>query len=96
MTYKLTFSPKAKKEWNKLGDTIKNQFKKKLLERLENPHVPADRLSGFSSVFYKIKLRSVGYRLVYEVIEDKVIVYVLAVGKRERTEVYTAAQDRLN
>ena len=47
MTYKLTFSPKAKKEWNKLGDTIKNQFKKKLLERLENPYVPADRLSGF-------------------------------------------------
>lgn len=96
MTYKLTFSPKAKKEWDKLGDTIKNQFKKKLLERLENPHVPADRLSGFSDVFYKIKLRSVGYRLVYEVIEDKVIVYVLAVGKRERAEVYTAARDRLN
>ena len=47
MTYKLTFSPKAKKEWNKLGDTIKNQFKKKLLERLENLYVPADRLSGF-------------------------------------------------
>jgi len=85
-----------KKEWDKLGDTIKNQFKKKLLERLENPHVPADRLSGFSGVFYKIKLRSVGYRLVYEVIEDKVIVYVLAVGKRERAEVYTAARDRLN
>ena len=96
MTYKLTFSPKAKKEWDKIGDTIKNQFKKKLLERLENPHVPADRLSGFSGVFYKIKLRSVGYRLVYEVIEDKVIVYVLAVGKRERAEVYTAARDRLN
>lgn len=47
MTYKLTFSPKAKKEWNKLGDTIKNQFKKKLLKRLENLYVPADRLSGF-------------------------------------------------
>ena len=63
MTYKLTFSPKAKKEWDKLGDTIKNQFKKKLLERLENPHVPADRLSGFSGVFYKIKFRSVGHCL---------------------------------
>ena len=47
MTYKQTFSPKEKKKWNKLGDTIKNQFKKKLLERLENPYVPADRLSGF-------------------------------------------------
>lgn len=60
MTYKLTFSPKAKKKWNKLGDTIKKQFKKKLLERLENPYVPADRLSGFYrkalSIYNKITL----------------------------------------
>lgn len=60
MTYKLTFSPKAKKEWNKLGDTIKNQFKKKLLKRLENLYVPADRLSGFYrkalSIYNKITL----------------------------------------
>ena len=60
MTYKLTFSPKEKKKWNKLGDTIKNQFKKKLLERLENPYVPADQLSGFYrkalSIYNKITL----------------------------------------
>ena len=60
MTYKQTFSPKEKKKWNKLGDTIKNQFKKKLLERLENPYVPADQLSGFYrkalSIYNKITL----------------------------------------
>lgn len=28
MTYKQTFSPKAKKEWNKLGDTIKTNLRK--------------------------------------------------------------------
>ena len=60
MTYKLTFSPKAKKEWNKLGDIIKNQFKKKLFARLENPYVPADRLSDFYrkalSIYNKITL----------------------------------------
>lgn len=44
---------------------------------------------------YKIKLRSAGYRLVYQVLEHEIVVLVLAVGKRERSEVYQAAKDRL-
>lgn len=87
MTFELKFVPKAKKEWKKLAPTIKAQFIKKLAERLENPHIPADKLSGYSNT-YKIKLRSVGYRLVYEVIDETVVVYVLAVGRRENDEVY--------
>jgi mRNA-degrading endonuclease RelE of RelBE toxin-antitoxin system len=39
MTYELEFSDKAWKEWQKLGATLRAQFKKKLEERLENPHV---------------------------------------------------------
>ena len=50
MTYSLKFHAKAFKEWQKLGEPVKSQLKKKLLERLENPHVPADRLNGF---FYR-------------------------------------------
>jgi len=93
MTYKLRFLPAALKEWEKLGATIKSQFKKKLAERLENPRVPADKLSGFDSV-YKIKLRSAGYRLVYEVVDDQLLVYVIAVGKRDRNKVYTSIKQR--
>ena len=94
MTYSLKFHEKALKEWQKLGEPIRNQLKKKLLERLENPHVPADRLSGFSGVFYKIKLRSVGYRLVYEVNDNEVTVFVLSVGKRDRLQAYENARNR--
>ena len=32
MTYELEFDPRALKEWHKLGDTIRQQFKKKLAE----------------------------------------------------------------
>jgi mRNA interferase RelE/StbE len=46
MTYELEFSEKAWKEWKKLGVNLKDQFKRKLRERLVNPHVPADRLSS--------------------------------------------------
>jgi len=44
---------------------------------------------------YKIKLRASGYRLVYQVIDKQVVVLVLAVGKRERSEVYQTAKQRM-
>lgn len=45
---------------------------------------------------YKIKLRGAGYRLVYQVQDDRVVVFVVAVGKREREEVYLEAMSRLD
>ncbi|WP_422108806.1 type II toxin-antitoxin system RelE family toxin, partial [Xenorhabdus bovienii] len=43
MIYKLEFEKRALKEWKNLGYTIREQLKKKLAERLKNPHVPASR-----------------------------------------------------
>jgi len=65
MTYELVFDQRALKEFKKLGATIKQQFKNKLAQVLENPHIPANKLSGMTNC-YKIKLRSAGYRLVYQ------------------------------
>jgi len=93
MTYELEFSEKALEEWKKLGANLKDTFKKKLQERLLNPHVPADRLSGLANA-YKIKLRSAGYRLVYRVKDDVLVATVIAVGKRERGIVYRDAAER--
>ena len=94
MTYKLRFLPAALKEWEKLGAPVRAQFKKKLAQRLENPRVAADKLSGYDSV-YKIKLRSAGYRMVYEVVDNELFVYVIAVGKREKDKVYSSLKARL-
>jgi mRNA interferase RelE/StbE len=94
MTYRLLFKQDAQKEWRKLDDTIRQQFKKKLIERLANPRVESARLSGMKDC-YKIKLRSAGYRLVYEVRDNEVVVSVVAVGKRNRNQVYKIALKRL-
>ena len=95
MSYELLFLPSALKEWRKLGETIRTQFKTKLAERLEAPHVPADRLAGSEMKdCYKIKLRAAGYRLVYWVSDVAVTVTVVAVGKREREAVYRTARTR--
>ncbi len=67
MSYSLKFLPVALKEWQKLNPTLRDQMKKKLAERLKNPRIQSDKLSGFQDV-YKIKLRSAGYRLAYKVV----------------------------
>ena len=93
MTYELAFLDDALKEWRRLDNATRLQFKKKLAERLENPKVISARLHG-SKERYKIKLRNAGFRLVYQVSDKLLLVTVVAVGKRERNEVYKAAERR--
>ena len=93
MTYKLKFLPTALKEWKKLDNTIRAQLKKKLEEVLANPKIEPNRLRKFEN-HYKIKLRTSGYRLVYEVIDDDIVVLVIAIGKREGNKIYEIAKLR--
>jgi len=94
MTYKLTFLEIAKKEWDKLAPDIQRQFKAKLIERLTMPNIPKDKLSGMQDC-YKIKLKATGYRLVYKIIEARLVVQVIAVGRRDKDMVYKLAHKRL-
>lgn len=94
MTYELVFKQDAHKEWQKLDSTIRTQFKKKLIERLENPRVESSRLNGMKDC-YKIKLRKAGYRLVYQVRDLEILVSIVAVGKREKNAVYKIAAKRI-
>jgi mRNA interferase RelE/StbE len=94
-TYKLEFLPSAQKEWSKLDSSLQKLFAKKLRERLAQPRVPSARLSGMPDC-YKIKLKDAGYRLVYRIFDDRVVVQVVAVGRRERNQVYKTATGRLS
>jgi len=44
---------------------------------------------------YQIKLRASGYRLVYQLNDGRIVVFVISVGKRERHTVYGIAEKRL-
>lgn len=93
MIYELQFHPEAIKEWKKLDGNIKNQFKKKLAERLQHPHVPGALVRGGTNI-YKIKLRTAGYRLVYRVDDEKVTVLVISIGRRDQSDTYQNALAR--
>lgn len=93
-TYRLTFLREARKEWDKLDGAVRDQFAAKLRERLDRPHTISARLAGMPDC-YKIKLRAAGYRLVYRVFDDRIVVQVIAIGRRDRNAVYKAAAGRL-
>ena len=92
--FKLRFHVQALEEWKRLDGSVREPFKKKLTERLDNPRIAASALSGMADC-YKIKLLRIGYRLVYRVDGDILFVTVIAVGKRDKSQVYAAAKARL-
>ena len=94
MSYKLRFQELALAEWRKLDGSVREPLKKKLAERLVTPRIPAAALSGMADC-YKIKLRSLDFRLIYRVNADVMYVTVIAVGKRDKSQMYAAAKNRL-
>ena len=92
--YRLQFVPSAWAEWQKLDGSVKEPLRKLLKKRLDNPHVPGAALHGPLIGHYKIKLNKQGYRLVYGVQDDMLIVMVMAVDKREDSVVYKLAAAR--
>ena len=93
MSYELAFLDEALKEWRTLDNVTREQFTAKLTERLQNPKIRSARLQG-AKERYKIKLRNAGYRLVYQVKDHELLILVVAVGKRERNDVYKSAERR--
>lgn len=95
MAYQLTINPNAKREWDKLDSTIRNQFINKLEKVLINPKVKKNLLYKQDNIpYYKIKLRTVGYRLVYGVRDNTLTITIISVGKRNRGQVYEIAKSR--
>ncbi len=94
--YRLLFLPSALKEWHGLDGSVKETLRKLLRKRLDNPHVPGGALHGELAGYYKIKLKKQGYRLVYGVEDDALIVMVMAVDKREDGVVYRSVMERIS
>lgn len=68
---------------------------KETLRGSRNPRIEANKLRELPDC-YKVKLKSAGYRLIYQVIDHEIVVFVVAIGKREREAAYDAALDRLS
>lgn len=92
--YRLHFETQAWKEWKQLDGAPRQAMREALIKRLDNPYVPASALKGELAGCYKIKLQKSGYRLVHEVLDDVVVVLVLAIDKRADSAAYLSAASR--
>jgi len=95
LKYLLKFLPEALDEWNALDGSVKKVLRKALKKRLEQPRTPGAQLHGELRDCYKIKLRKQGYRLIYNVEDNVLVVLVLAIDKREDMAAYRSALERL-
>ncbi|EPS8493411.1 type II toxin-antitoxin system RelE family toxin [Yersinia enterocolitica] len=95
MTFNIDFDERALKEWHKLDKAIREQFKKKLRKLEENPYIESARLHGDLAGCFKIKLRASGFRLIYQVIDEEIVIWIVAVGKREDEKAYDIAKKRI-
>jgi len=93
--YQLEFLESALAEWKSLDGSVRQVLKKGLEKRLESPRVPGAELHGELADCYKIKLRKQGYRLVYQVRDETLVVLVIAVNRRDKDKVYQAAVERI-
>lgn len=94
--YRLFFVPSAWQEWQALDGSIKTPLRKLLQKRLDQPHLPGAALHGELAGFYKVKLRKQGVGLVYGVEDERLIVMVMAVDRREDGAVYRSALRRIH
>jgi mRNA interferase RelE/StbE len=97
--YDYKFHKEAEKDLSKLNNSVKILFAKKLSQIVKNPEIGKDlgnknslKLSGLKKAYFDNKR----YRIVYEVVEQKIVIYIIAVGKRDNMQVYKKADSRYN
>lgn len=97
----LDFWEDAIKDWNAL-DGHQKKFVAKALQKVEeNAANIGEALSKKRNIdltgFRKVKLKSIGIRIVYKVLNDKVeVAEIITIGNRADEEVYKEAFERID
>jgi len=100
----VTYHPEAEKDLKKL-DNSRRILALKAIKKVSTNPLPKQR-GGYGTPlgskqgnnltgFYKIKLRGIGIRVVYRIVETKGEMNVIVVGIREDNEVYKLAYKRI-
>jgi mRNA interferase RelE/StbE len=96
--YELKLHPKVEDDLKSFDNSLKIQVFKKLKQIQELPEIglPLGNKNGMDlSVFRKVYLAKKRVRIVYEIENNILSIYVIAIGKRDDMEVYKKANDRL-
>jgi mRNA interferase RelE/StbE len=98
MTYKIILHPDAAKELAKFDNSVRIPVLKQIKKLAITP-ILGDELGnkhGFDLTGYrKLYADKKRIRIVYKIIDEKIIVQIIAVGKRDSMKVYKTAFKRI-
>lgn len=97
MIYKIKLHPLAEKEFHKLDSSIKKLVVKQINKLKNNPEYGEDLgnkygfdLTGYKKI-YAVKKK---IRIIYKIEKEKILIKIIAIGKRDDFEVYQDADKR--
>ena len=91
--YSIEYHPKVvKDDIPKLDEKIKDIIERKIEKLIEEPHL-GTALRGKLAGCYRLKISK--YRIVYKVYNEKLIILVIAIGKRDNLFVNETAEKRI-
>lgn len=95
--YELKFHPLLEEDLKQLNHSVRTEVFKKLKKIQESPEL-GQLLGNKNNMnltgLYKAYVAKKQVRIVYEIIDDALVVYVIAIGKREDFKVYRQAEQR--
>ncbi len=98
MAYKVEFLPEAAREFEALDGSLKRVAAKQIDRLAERPELgePLGKRMGIDLTGYrKTYFGKKGYRILYEIQRNKLVVLIIGIGKRERAEIYREVAHRL-
>lgn len=98
MAYRVEFLPEAAREFDALDGSLKKIAAKQIDKLAERPELgkPLGKrlgidLTGYRTIYFGKK----GYRIVYEIQRQDVVILIIGIGRRERAEIYREVAKRL-
>lgn len=98
MSYKVSLTPDAARDFRNLDQSVKDQVAKQLRKLETSPQLgePLGCRAGLDLTgCYKLYAARKTVRIVYRILEMQIIVEIVAIGKREDLAVYREAVKRL-
>ena len=80
MGYEIFLHEKARKLFNKLDNSVKKKIDKSFRKLKQNPFAGKPLVGNLSGLW---RLRIDKYRIIYQIVQENLIIYVLEIGHRK-------------
>ncbi len=96
--YSIEYHEEVENDFKKLGHSTTLLVLKKIKKIAQNPII-GDELGNKTNInlsgFRKVYVDNKRVRIVYQIIDEKIEVFIIAVGKRDDLEVYRNSANRI-